>query len=683
MKFLQKNQYQILLHPTLKTMTSMYFNARLRTGFQAVASYFLTGFFSASMAFADVSLPAVFSDNMVLQRDMPIKIWGQADRRETVSITFLGETVTVKPDKKGNWRAELKAAEAGGPHEMTVKGNNEILLNNILVGDVWICSGQSNMEWPLSAAENGEKEAGNAINPRIRLLTVQKNTSTIPVREAHSDGWLVCAPETVASFSAVGYFFGKKLNADLDVPIGLINTSWGGTNVETWTSAKAIEKVEGFEGIAEEVLKFDQEKLQKELRERLEAIHGPIPDEDIGMDGDVPLWADSNTDYSDWESMDIPTLWENAGLQALDGIVWFAKEFYLDLPDLQSDAEIHLGPIDDSDISYLNGVEIGRTIQKYNEDRIYKIKKPVLKQGRNILVVRVEDTGGGGGIYGNPEQMFVSLPGKKISMAGAWKYKIGKGDFSTGINPNSMPSLLYNAMIFPLIPYGIKGAIWYQGESNAGRAYEYRTLFPVMINNWRNDWGQGDFPFLFVQLANYMEPQEQPGESAWAELREAQTMTLSLPKTGMATIIDIGEAGDIHPRNKHDVGKRLAISALKVAYDKEIVPSGPVFKEMKIEGSKVILSFDNVASGFFIKNKYAYINGFAIAGEDKQFYWSKAEIDGDKIVLQCEKVKQPIAVRYGWADNPDDLNLYNMDGLPAVPFRTDSWPGITVNKTYR
>jgi sialate O-acetylesterase len=632
---------------------------------------------------AEVKLPGVFSDNMVLQRDIPIQVWGWADKKERITIAFLGDTITVKADKKGNWQAELKSSPAGGPYELLIKGENEIVLSNILVGDVWVCSGQSNMEWPLSVTNTGEEAIAQSTNPLIRLFTVQKNTSTEPLNDCVSEGWLICHPETVSDFSAVGYFFGRKLHEDLDVPIGLLHASWGGTNVETWTSASAIEQVPGFAGISEELASFDEETIRADMRKKVEAITGPLPDEDQGMDGDKPVWANKGTDYSSWNEMEIPGLWEDAGLTGLDGIVWFQKEIVLEARDILNDVEIHLGPIDDSDITYFNGVKIGETTQKYNEARIYPVEKSLLKKGKNSIVVRVEDTGGGGGIYGASDRLFVSLPKKKISLSGAWKYRIGKGDFSFSIGPNSMPSLLYNAMIHPLVPYGIKGAIWYQGESNAGRAYEYRTLFPTMISNWRNTWGQGDFPFLFVQLANYMQPQEKPGESTWAELREAQTMTLALPNTGMATIIDIGEADDIHPRNKSDVGKRLAMSALNVAYGKNVVASGSTYKEMQIDGKKVILSFDNLGSGFYLKDRYGYVKGFALAGEDKVFHWAKAEISGDKIVLSSADVKKPIAVRYAWADNPDDLNLYNLDGLPAVPFRTDDWPGITEGNTYR
>lgn len=638
---------------------------------------------SSLLVNAEVKLPKVFSSNMVLQRDLPIKIWGWADKKEKITIIFNGDTINLKAGKKGKWNTELKPMPAGGPYEMHIKGKNAIKLNNILLGDVWVCSGQSNMEWPLHATNNAEEEIANAKFPRIRLLTVQKNTSTKPLDDCESEGWVVCSPESIPGFSAVGYFFGRKLNQDLDIPIGLLHTSWGGTNVETWTSASSIEQIEGFEGVSKELEEYDEVAMVEKQRAKLEEITGPLPTEDQGLSEGKAIWAMEKTDFNSWSEMELPNLWESKGLPNLDGIVWFQREFELERTDLLGEVEIHLGPIDDSDITYVNGVEIGENIQKYNEYRVYIPAKEILKVGKNILVVRVEDTGGGGGIYGKPEDLFVNLDNKKIALSGTWKYKIGRGDFSVATGPNSMPALLYNAMINPLIPYGIKGAIWYQGESNAGRAYQYRATFPNMITNWREQWEQGDFPFFFVQLANFMAPVEEPEENAWAELREAQTMTLSLPNTGMATIIDIGEANDIHPKNKQDVGRRLALNALKVAYEKDVVYSGPSYKEMKIDGEKVILSYENLGSGFYLKDKYGYVNGFTVAGEDKVFHWAQAQISGDNIIIYSEKVSKPKAVRYGWANNPDDLNLFNLEGLPAVPFRTDDWPGITINSKYR
>ncbi len=662
----------------------MIFSKRQYSGQLRILSVLLFFFLSSIYTTkAKVKLPKVFSSNMVLQRDIPIKIWGWADKKEKIIIIFHGDTTNLRADKKGKWQTELKSMPAGGPFELVVKGDNEIVLTNILVGDVWICSGQSNMEFALNSANNAKEEISNAKFPRIRLFTVRKKTSTKPLEDCNSEGWMVCSPESAPSFSAVGYFFGRKLNNELDVPIGLIHTSWGGTNVETWTSAHSIEQIEGFEGIENELEEFDEDAMVANLRKKLEAIAGPLPDEDLGMKDGSPVWAVPNTNFNSWKEMKIPQLWESAGLKGLDGILWFQKEFELEPMDLLGKIEIHLGPIDDSDITYINGKEIGRTFQKYNESRIYLPDAEAFKVGKNILVVRVEDNGGGGGIWGKPEEMFVKLDNKKIGLSGTWKFKVGKGDFSTSFGPNNMPSLLYNGMINLLIPFAIKGAIWYQGESNANRAYQYRTLFPNMITNWREEWGQGDFPFFFVQLANFMAPSEEPGESAWAELREAQTMTLSLPNTGMATIIDIGEAGDIHPKNKQDVGRRLALSALKIAYNQDVVYSGPTFKEMKIDRNFAIISFDNIGSGLYIKDKYGYVNGFTVAGKDKVFHWAKVHISGDKIIVTCDDVDKPVAVRYGWANNPDDLNLYNLEGLPAVPFRTDTWPGITIDNKYR
>ncbi len=304
-----------------------------------------------------------------------------------------------------------------------------------------------------------------------------------------------------------------------------------------------------------------------------------------------------------------------------------------------------------------------------------------MKPGINIITVRVEDTGGGGGLYGKPDQMKIVSGDFKLSLAGQWKFRFSssdvKVDLTSFIGPNSYPTLLFNGMIHPFLKYPVKGAIWYQGESNAGRAHQYRTIFPLLINDWRTKWNNPEMPFMFVQLANYMKPPVEPGESEWAELREAQLMTLKLPKTGMAVIIDIGEANDIHPKNKQDVGKRLALAALKIAYGKDIVHSGPVYKSMAVSGNKVTIDFDYIGSGLKCYDRYGYLKGFSVAGNDRKFYWAKAYIENNKVGVYSDKVNNPIAVRYGWADNPDDVNLYNNEGLPASPFRTDDWPGIT------
>jgi sialate O-acetylesterase len=329
-------------------------------------------------------------------------------------------------------------------------------------------------------------------------------------------------------------------------------------------------------------------------------------------------------------------------------------------------------------------MEVGSTINQYDKARVYQIKQGILKEGENTIVVRIEDTGGGGGFWGKAEEMFLQPGVEKVSLSGDWHYRVSsegfRVDIQSAVDPNSKPTLLFNGMIHPLLNYQVLGAIWYQGESNAGRAYRYRTLFPNLIRDWRDHWGNPDLGFYFVQLANYMQPRNLPGDSEWAELREAQLMTLSLPRTGMAVTIDIGEANDIHPRNKQDVGMRLALAALHDTYGKEVVHSGPVYRSMKVDGNKVLAEFDPMGSSLWVKDKYGYVNGFAVAGADRVFHWARGIQQGNSILLQSDQVKNPVAIRYGWADNPDDLNLYNQEGLPASPFRTDDWPGITADR---
>ncbi len=648
--------------------------------------YLLTvlSFFLTSFSKADVTLPYLFSSGMVLQRNMEIPVWGWADPGERIRVTIGANTESVKTSREGVWTLNMPAMEVGGPHTLLIKGKNEIVLDNILIGDVWICSGQSNMEWPVSRSMNAEEEIANANYPDIRLFTVPRKISAQPLNNTEPAEWKLCTPENIPSFSAVGYFFGRKVHEKLDIPIGLINTTWGGTVAESWTSAEAISKDQDFKDRLIELRDLDINKTNEEREKEMENWLNDLKALDAGYKNGEFVWKDPGTDLSGWETMELPSMWENQGLEGVDGVVWFARIVELPATVARSGLEINLGPIDDTDKTWMNGNPVGGIFNQHSWNRKYKVEPANLKSGENVIVVRVEDYRGGGGIYGDPQQLYINTEdGFHKSLAGEWYYKVGTRELpsdppQTSFGPNSYPTLLFNGMINPVIPFAVKGAIWYQGESNAGRAYQYRRIFPQMIEDWRAHWGQGDFPFLYVQLANFMEPKEQPGESAWAELREAQTMTLALPNAGMASAIDIGEADDIHPRNKQEVGRRLALSAFEVAYDMDVVHSGPLFESMRIEEDKVYIDFTNTGSGLTVRDPYGYLKGFTIAGADRKFHWAKADIvDENTVVVYSVEEPQPVAVRYGWADNPFDINLYNKEGLPANPFRTDAWPGVT------
>jgi len=672
---------------------------------------------TAAAGFADVGLPAVIGDNMVLQQGKKIPIWGWAEPGEQiiVSVNWHSMRWGVTADKDGKWMFKMNSPAAGGPYEMTISGKNTLTIKNILAGEVWVCSGQSNMEFSVGAMEGWKsgvfdvkQEIASADYPKIRLFTVQKKVADTPQSDCVGN-WQLCSPQTVGGFSAVAYFFGRELHSNLNVPVGLIHTSWGGTPAEAWTSARVLKTLPDFKGAIEEIeqARANPEPLKKKYEQQMLDWQKKI---DLsGPDGRG--CTDVNYDDSGWEQMELPQYWEQAGLADFDGLVWFRKD--IEIPQSWTGKELilELGPIDDMDVTWANGIRVGglETPGQWQTARQYKVAPTVIKAGRNVIAVSVLDTGGGGGIYGSAEQMKIrpaeAAGEAAISLAGRWRYKKGYDLKSMPpqprppllVNNPNAPTSLYNAMIAPLIPYGIQGAIWYQGESNASRAYQYRRLFPAMIQNWRDDWGQGNFSFLFVQLANFLAINSDPSDSEWAELREAQMMTLALPNTGMAVIIDIGEANDIHPKNKQDVGKRLALWALAKTYGKELVYSGPIYKSTKIERRAIVrgdvflpfirvrdyecvirLFFDHVGGGLVAKGGEP-LKGFAIAGADRKFVWADARIDGQTVVVSSDKVPEPVAVRYGWADNPV-CNLYNKEGLPATPFRTDDWPGVTANK---
>lgn len=612
-------------------------------------------------------MPHVFSSNMVLQRDQANLIWGWAAPGESVVLSIQNQRLEVKADEKGSWKVRLKPMAAGGPYSMTIQGKNTLRFENILVGDIWLCSGQSNMAWPVQLSTNGKEEVAQAGNPQIRILSVPQRLSLDPELN-QEDSWQICSPETIADFSAVGYFFGRVLQDRLDVPIGLIDASWGGSMIEPWISAQGLQEVND----AYQKIQINKEKDQlaklAALKKQLAEVAGFIPEKDPGFE---EHWNRPAFDFSSWKKIQVPQVWEKAGLKDLDGIVWFQKEFELSSEQAKSEVVmLELGPLDDSDMTFFNGPLIGKTHGEWAKARVYEVPSYVLRSGRNVVVVRVEDTGGDGGFRGEPEQVKLKGPEWVLPLAGEWRFKIG--EFKSDIRPNDFPSGLFNAMIHPLIPFGIKGAIWYQGESNVNNGYQYRKLMPMMIEDWRARWQQGDFPFLMVQLANFGEHLQEPGSSKWAELREAQFLTaLHHPNTSMAVTIDIGEGNDIHPRNKQDVGKRLALQALANTYGREIIYSGPVYKRHQVEQGRIRVFFDHTAAGLTAADGSKNLKGFSIAGPEGTFRWAEAYIDQNSVVVYNPEVKNSKNVRYGWEDNPEEVNLFNSAGLPASPFRTD------------
>lgn len=510
-----------------------------------------------SSACADVAVSGLFSDHMVLQRDMPLPVWGSARPGEEVAVTLANRKGAAKADAAGRWRVTLESLPAGGPLVLTITGRNTLAIKDVLVGEVWVCSGQSNMAFAVPRAVNGKEEAAQAAYPKIRLLKVARRPADEPGDDVGGH-WQICSPDAVADFSAVGYFFGRDLEKSLNVPIGLIDSSVGGTPAESWTPRPVLE--------ADPALKVVFDNWQKRIA----------------------------------------------------------------------------------------AAEAAERKQAAGSTERRQATRPAGRRATRSVTTRPAP-----GQAGTRARSGVARPAYTAAQLR---------------RSSQRPAVLYNAMIHPLVPYAIRGVIWYQGEANTGRAYQYRKLFPAMIESWRRAWGQGGFPFLFVQLAGCQRGQKAPYESAWAELREAQTMTLSLPKTGMAVITDVSEANNIHPANKQEVGKRLALAARAVAYGQKIAYSGPLYDSMSVEGDKIRIKFKHAEGG--LEARGGPLKGFAVAGDDRKFVEATATIDGEAVLVGSDKVDRLAAVRFGWADVPDG-NLYNKAGLPASPFRTDDWPGVT------
>jgi sialate O-acetylesterase len=652
---------------------------------------------------APLSLGGMFTDHAVIQRDKPIIIWGKASPESEITATLNQAKSSAKADAQGNWRITLPATKAGGPYELTVKsGDKTLTLVDILIGDVWLCSGQSNMQMSVQSSNNSKEEIAAADYPNIRIFRVSNNPSLVPVAEV-TGAWKQVSPQTIGRFSAAGYFFGRELQKELNTPIGLVDNSWGGMPAESYTSRATLEADPDYKPILDRceraIANFDKDMAEYEKQlaeyEQKKGLPTEAPPKYMADPGNSGLdkgWGKRDFDDAAWKTMKLPILWEDAGLK-IDGAVWFRKIVSIPADWASKELTLTLGQIDDFDTTYFDGKQIGdthgATEESWQIPRKYPIPAGAAMAGSHVIAVRVFDHFGGGGIYGGPLQLKpADGSAEALDLTGDWHYQIevsrvqpaatadGAPRKPLGDKAPNNPAALWNGLTEPIHPFAVKGVIWYQGESNAGRAFQYRKLFPDMIGDWRKLWGD-DLPFFFVQLANFTKAQSDPGEkSNWAELREAQEMTLRLPQTGMAVTIDVGDADDIHPKDKQTVGYRLALNALTTVYGKNIVYQGPTYDSIKIEGGSIRVFFKHTEGGLKIKG--GKLTGFVLAGEDQKWYWADAVIDGDTVIVKSAEVENPVAVRCGWANNPA-VNLYNGSDLPAPPFRSDDWPCVSIN----
>ncbi|MBC9797939.1 sialate O-acetylesterase [Sinomicrobium weinanense] len=639
---------------------------------------FILGIFFTGHA-QELRLPAYFTDHMVLQRDVPTVLWGWSAPGQSVKVEISRHRISTKTGRNGKWEIRLPAFPAGGPYTIKISAGPEVkTLSNILMGDVWICSGQSNMEWPVRQTPYKETDTVWLKKRQLRFLKVNPETDYRPREDVNSRGWITPGLEDIAHFSAVGYHFGKFIQRQSDVPIGLISVNLGATAIETWMSNEALGKFPQFRKEIDHTGSFAEVKkaFEKSKDKWYEQYY-------YTGKGIEEQWFLPETDTATWDSIKVAgNTWESEkDLRDFDGAVWFRTSF--DLPEGFKGDSLHLQllQIDDYDITWVNGHRIGETFGRHNH-RNYQVPSEILKEKDNILVVRVFDTGGPGGFTTS------AFWGNDI-LRGNWYYKKGleidpekfPEQELVNVSPFSSPGVLYNANVAPLTALRVKGVIWYQGESNAERAAEYRDLFPALIRDWRDKFGQ-DMPFLWVQLANYGEEPGQPGPSPWAELREAQDLALKLPKTGMAVTIDIGEAGDIHPKNKEEVGRRLGALAGNLCYRGKQPAPGPRFKAMEKSGDSLLVRFHFATDALKTSDKHGYIRGFQIAGKNGPFRWAKAFLRGNTVVVYHPDLKDPAALRYAWSDNPGPLDLTDQNGLPAEPFRSDNRELSTKGKVF-
>lgn len=638
---------------------------------------FLSAFLEAS---SQLKIARPFGEHMVLQRNKPIQVWGWASGKETVTIQLNGIVQNTSTLINGKWFLQLPAMKAGGPYEMVISGKKEtIRISDIMIGEVWLCSGQSNMEFNLRDAFNYKTTQLSASKTSIRQFLVPNQVSLQPMDSITGGDWVIADPETLGNFTAVGYFFAKEIAQQLNVTVGLIKDSWGGSQIEGWIAKDAMMQSKELKDYG---LHYPNNWMEADsllflkLKKDLSAKTHSLPEYDIKK----ILIADTSV-FEGWLPYAPPSQWDWQGIWAFRGAGLMERTISIDSLDCNKLSTLSLGDNDSKFQLYINGRIIMEGEGK--NSRNFLLPENTWKPGRNVVLIhqekQVDPSWFGNGFIGEPAKLFLKLGSELISLSGVgWKMMPDfKMPWYYVHSQNNAGAIIYNAMIHPIISYTIKGVLWYQGESNAGRAYQYRSSFPLMIESWRKDW-KDSLPFYFVQLSSFGKFPNSNQGSTWAELREAQTIALSLPLTGMAVTTDIGNPDNVHPRDKENVGLRLAANALVNTYHiGNAVYCGPVYESVDFSNNKAILSFRYGGAGLMVKDKYGYLKGFEIAGSDKKFYFAKASIEGNKILVWNEDVTNPIAIRYGWTDSPIDANLFNKEGFPAAPFRTDNWKGIT------
>jgi sialate O-acetylesterase len=666
-----------------------------------IAVSLAAGSLAASDAHADVSVPRIISDGMVLQQKAPIRLFGRAAPGEKVTIKIGSQSGAATTGPSGEWDATLKPLPAGGPYTLTISGKNTITIKDVLVGEVWVCSGQSNMEWTTNNTTGGAEAIATSTDPTVRMFTVTKTVQGEPLYDVAGGSWQSASPQTTPYFSAVGYYFARALHKKLGIPVGMIHTSWGGTRIEAWMSKETLISL----GV--KPTEWDKYKTMPEDGKQRLALYekqvaawkdagSPLGlPADTGISAEAKTWANPDLADTGWARISVPGAWELSGiesLQYLDGAVWFRKEVTLPEDWNGKSATLTLGAIDDYDTTFINGVKVGSTgIETQNSwqaPRSYSVPTGLLKSGKNVIAVRVWDQAGAGGFTGPADALKLTPAsgGSPISLAGDWQFKIELGLVG---NPGAPPSLfdpqtvsgLYNGMLVPLTKYEIKGALWYQGESNAFKGSGYETRMPAMIQNWRQAWGIKDFPFFMVQLAPYIAG-DADGDN-WPYLREAQRHTTEvLPNVGMAVITDVGELNDIHPKNKQPVGERLALLARQIAYgEKNLDATGPVYKSVRFEKGKAYVTFTHTGGGLEARGipgrqtlAPSTPEGFTIAGADGKFVAASAKIiSPDTVEISASEITDPKMVRFGWKNFPV-VDLWSKSGLPTSPFRTDNLP---------